>query len=185
MTDMRRLIATMVFLTVTVVGINLFSATPAYACSCTGDPFGSVEEADVDLAFIGTVTDERVVLLGLGDTIWTFEVEEVLVGEIGPTVRVRAPSDSAACGLWAYEGKKMAVIAYKQGRLWTTDACSTGHPVQALGFGEAHPPDPTITATPKYSNSEVASLAAVVTAIGATAGLSVFGLRRLRTKRAD
>lgn len=178
---MRRLSVTIFVVALIAVSINLTSATPVYACSCGANAFSFFDEADVELAFVGTVSGESK-LFGLDKTLWTFETTEVLVGEIGPTVRLRTPTHSASCGLSAQTGTSMAVIAFKEGRVWATVSCDTGSPAQAAGFGNPHPPDPSIGAGARYNNRELAIFGAAVATVGGVTVLSVLGVRRRRVR---
>ncbi len=180
---MRRVMAAAISILLSAIGITLVSATPASACSCGDNAFEFFDEAEVELAFIGTVTDEAS-LFARSDKIWTFETTEVLVGEAGPTVLVRAPSLSASCALGAQVGDTLAVIAFDQGGVWNTISCDTGSPAQAAGFGDPQPPNASIGPGRSYANREVAFFGGGLAVIGSVIGVKIRSRSRKRSRQA-
>ncbi len=107
---------------VLVVGSTIASgAKPAYACSCSGDPIQAAEAGGLpDLVFTGSVSDSgpsnataewsRPPQPGLA---LLFEVEEVRLGEVGPTVVVHTPggpANSGNCSIGAVAGLQLVAV---------------------------------------------------------------------------
>ena len=90
-------------------------------------------------AFVGTVT-EALPVGGVGDRIVHFEVETVLAGEVPTEVDVTTANNSAACGIEAAVGSRMAVFASDNGGILSASLCSVADPevaIAALGPGTA------------------------------------------------
>ena len=134
----------------TFLVVSLFGfAGPANACSCAMvDPDQMLEFGPV--AFVGTVTAGPD-LVGSGDSaVFTFEVETVLAGEVPALVDVTTAANSAACGLEAAPGTRMAIFAVDEGNgVLSSGLCSTTDAdlaIKALGPGTppGEPGTPTV-----------------------------------------
>ena len=132
--------------------VSLFGFTgPAHACSCAMvDPAQMLEFGPV--AFVGTVTAGPA-LVGAGESaVFTFEVETVLAGEVPALVEVTTAASSAACGLEAALGTRMAIFAVDEGNgVLSSGLCSTTDAdlaIKALGPGTPPGEAGTPTADP-------------------------------------
>lgn len=145
-------------------------AGPAYGCSCAMlEPAQLLEFSPV--AFVGTITGAvPVVQNDMGDAhAISFEVDTVLAGQVPAVVEVVTAGNSAACGIDAVVGTRLAVFAADDGGQLTSNMCSTADPdsaINALGPGTA----PT-------GESQVADAASLDwQALGlATGGLAIVG----------
>lgn len=105
-----------------VVGSTIAtSAKPAHACSCLGDPIQAAETVGLpDLVFTGSVSDSgpsnvtaewsRPPQPGLA---LLFEVEEVRLGKVGPTVVVHTPggpANNGNCSIGAVVGLQLVTV---------------------------------------------------------------------------
>ena len=119
--------------------VSLFGfAGPASACSCAlVDPDQMLEFGPV--AFVGTVTGGPALVGAGGSAVFTFDVETVLAGEVPALVEVTTAANSAACGLEAALGTRMAIFAVDEGNgVFSSNLCSTTDAdlaIQALGPG--------------------------------------------------
>lgn len=86
------------FLLVVMIAVIFLaaSAAPAQACSCGGssDLGQGIERSEA--AFVGKLVDKRGA--GGGESIYVFEVEEWVKGDLGEVIEVRSASHGAACG---------------------------------------------------------------------------------------
>jgi hypothetical protein len=134
--SMRRVLP-LVLLLVAFFGV----AGPAYGCSCAMlEPVQLLEFSPV--AFVGTVTGAvPVVQRDMGDAhAISFEVDTVLAGQVPAEVEVVTAGNSAACGIDAVVGTRLAVFAADDGGQLTSNMCSTADPdaaINALGPGTA------------------------------------------------
>lgn len=116
-------------------------AGPAYGCSCAMlEPAELLEFSPV--AFVGTITGAvPVVQRNMGDAhAISFEVDTVLAGQVPTQVEVVTAGNSAACGIDAVVGTRLAVFAADDGDQLTSNVCSTADPdtaIKALGPGTA------------------------------------------------
>ncbi|MBU1493877.1 MAG: hypothetical protein KJ956_07915 [Actinobacteria bacterium] len=100
-------------------------ATPAWACSCARiDPAQGL--ADFPAAFVGTFIAKE----SSNDlqAVYTFEVEQWVKGDLGPTVEVRAPSQGSACGYEFAPGQRMASFLRVEDGIPTGGLCQTMDP---------------------------------------------------------
>jgi hypothetical protein len=144
----RRALARCVLLVFLAVPAVVSAAQPCAACSCAPR---SPERAfrDADAAFVGSVVDQQAI--DPTTTVQTFEVRSLFKGPLGPTVNVIAPIGSgggSTCGV-LYGPGEVAVILYRDGDGWTTDACSriTVEQLRRLAAPPTHP-SPSPVATP-------------------------------------
>jgi len=116
-------------------------AGPAYGCSCAMlEPAQLLEFGPV--AFVGTITGAvPVAQKDMGDAhAISFEVDTVLAGQVPVDVEVVTAGNSAACGIDAVVGTRLAVFAADDGSQLTSNMCSTADPdsaINALGPGTA------------------------------------------------
>jgi hypothetical protein len=131
---MRRVLPLVVLL-VAFVGFT----GPAYGCSCAmREPAQLLEFNPV--AFVGTITGAvPVAQRDMGDAhAISFEVDTVLAGQVPSEVEVVTAGNSAACGIDAVVGTRLAVFAADDGGQLTSNVCSTAEPdtaINALGPG--------------------------------------------------
>lgn len=122
-----------------VLVVSLFiQASPARGCSCARlEPNQLLEFAPT--AFVGVVVAIPEVGGGGGSVVYTFEVETVLAGEVPSMVEVTTAGNSAACGLEATLGTRMAVFATDEGDgVLGSGLCSTSDAdlaIEILGPG--------------------------------------------------
>jgi len=114
----------------------LFLASPAHGCSCmVATPEEMLEFGPI--AFVGTIAG--VVPGGVNHTL-TFDVDTVLAGEVPAEVEVVTANNSAACGIDATIGSRIAIFANDDQGFLNSSLCSTTDPVtaiNALGPGTA------------------------------------------------
>lgn len=133
-----------------VLFIALFGFTgPAHACSCAMlEPVQILEFSPV--AFVGTITGAVTVIqkdIGEAHAI-SFEVDTVLAGEVPAEVDVVTAGNSAACGIDAAVGTRLAVFAAEENGQLTSNLCSTTDAdtaINALGPGTEPSPGGTDT----------------------------------------
>jgi len=105
---------------------------PARACSCVQmSPAEALGLADA--AFVGhlaEVADDGTTSDGEGDgsprfaaTLLTFEVEQVVKGDLPATIEVRTPSIGAACGASFAPEKAAAILLLRSEDTWSTNLC--------------------------------------------------------------
>ena len=112
----------------------LFLASPAHGCSCmVGTPEQMLEFGPI--AFVGTMSG---VVPGASNHTLTFDVDTVLAGEVPAQVEVVTANNSAACGIDANVGARMAIFANDDGGFLSSSLCSTTDAdtaIKALGPG--------------------------------------------------
>jgi hypothetical protein len=111
---------------------------PASACSCV-PPDPARDLADVDAAFVGTAVSRRVEergpLRSSGDpAYWTFDVERAVKGELPEKLVVRAPVDSASCGLELRPGERVGLLLELRGGEYESSLCRQVEPDLLIGF---------------------------------------------------
>ena len=121
-----------------VVGVS-----PALACSCAEtDLVRSLPEADG--AFVGTYVDRTEI--GEGRVAFTFEVERVAKGDLGPSAIVRTSAYGASCGLEFYGDRRTGLLLRRaDDGVWESDLCSMVEPTELEAFG-GDGPDPEVAA---------------------------------------
>lgn len=138
------------FVVVALVAITMIWMPQAKACSCApSDPRDVLHASDG--AFIGTYvgrepsdpTDPY------SDHDYIFDTEDVIKGEIGEVVEVRAPENGASCGLEYPPGARAALFLKKEGDLWTSHLCSTVHP-DVLTEAAGPFPEPDAEGPPRF-----------------------------------
>jgi hypothetical protein len=136
-----------------VVGAFFLPAAPAGACSCAMlEPAQMLEFAPT--AFVGTIVGSTPVdNQPMGDHALTFSVETVLAGEVTAEVEVVTANNSAACGIDATVGTRLAVFASPDGGQLTSNLCSVTDAelaIAALGPGTAPASGGTTTASGSF-----------------------------------
>lgn len=156
--------------------VALAPAAPSYACSCAmGGPAQYVRWADT--IFTGTLTgveeappDEDGVVSSMDPTVYTFELDDVLEGDVGQTVEVSSARYGASCGLEGMRaGETYIVFASDRRRGLEANLCGGTQPADDAivdrVFELTGPHDP---AAPAVTEAEV-----VIAAILAFFGLDV------------
>lgn len=134
MTAVRTLLAGLL----AAVGLVLITPSTSYACSCAlGSPQSHARGADA--VFVGTLLDiepppQREIMSSADPNTFTFDVDQVLEGEIGGTVEVVSARDSATCGWEGAEvGEEYVIFAYEyRGRLSTSSCSGNAEPSEWL-----------------------------------------------------
>ena len=104
-------------------GLVLFTPAAAHACSCVGGDVAAYADR-ADVVFTGTlveVTPPRARLSwSSGDpATYSFDVERVHQGDIGPSTEVRSAVSGASCGLEGMQtGSRYVVFATLDDGLW-------------------------------------------------------------------
>jgi hypothetical protein len=121
-------------LTLMLVAGGLVFVVPGRALACSCAPTPSFEKAvkDADAVFAGVVvsseqTSGQPGFFGstpYGNFVYTFEVDEVVSGDVGPTVEVSSHSSGATCGVRFRERVRYLVFAYESRRGLETFLCS-------------------------------------------------------------
>lgn len=124
---MRRLLLAWVVAGI-VIGVI---ARPAGACSCAGILDVRATVAEVDAAFVGTLT-----AVGPGPrrglSFYTFEVEQVVKGSLPGEVRVESSSSGASCGLEVLQGEPVGLLLGGQPGAWASNLCWQIEPERLL-----------------------------------------------------
>jgi hypothetical protein len=137
-------------LTLVLVAGGLVFVVPggAFACSCAPTPSFDRAVKEADAVFAGAVvssvqTSGQRGFFGstpYGNFVYTFEVEEVVAGGVGPTVEVSAHSSGAACGMRFRERARYIVYAYEGRRGLETFLCSRTERInETVDFGGSAP----------------------------------------------
>ena len=118
------------------------------ACSCVPSPPFEKSVKEADAVFAGAVAsseqvsgvETEVVAPTYGEFVYTFNVDEVVSGEVGATVEVHAYSSSAACGIQFREGDRYVVFAYERRGDLETNLCSRTERInETVTFGGSAP----------------------------------------------
>ena len=131
----RRPLAALASLLLTVLGAVLLIPDCAFACSCAieSNPKERVEFAvsDSEAVFSGEVVDfEKGAdsMFGPTETV-SFRVSEVWKGPQRETLEVSTPTQGSACGYAFKEGQEYLVYAYTGKQGLETDLCSSNKPL--------------------------------------------------------
>ena len=151
----------------------LFLANPAHGCSCmVATPEDMLEFGPI--AFVGTMSG---VVPGGNDHILTFDVDTVLAGEVPAQVEVVTANNSAACGIDANVGTRMAIFANDDQGFFTSNLCSTTDAdlaIKALGPGS-----PPSAATSPPSNFDWQAVGLGTGALVVVGAVWLLGRRRV------
>jgi hypothetical protein len=109
-------------------GLVLLTPTAAQACSCArGD--AATYAAWADVVFTGTLVEttpppDRPIMSSGDPATYSFDVDRVHQGEVGPAAEVRSAVSGASCGLEGMRtGSRYAVFATRDAGLWA-NLCS-------------------------------------------------------------
>lgn len=166
-------------LLVLISGFLAFAGT-AYGCSCmAADPQQMLEFGPT--AFVGTITGAT--SAGQGPVgaqhVLTFEVEAVLAGDVPAQVEILTADNSAACGIDANIGTRMAVFATDEGGQLSSSLCSVTDADAALkALGPGTPPSPGETATSPSSSFDWQAVGLGAGGLAVLAAAWLLGRRR-------
>jgi hypothetical protein len=138
----RRPLAALASLLLTVLGAVFLLPDCASACSCAVPP-GSQKErvefavSDSEAVFSGEVVDfeegaDSTPIFGPIETV-SFRVSEVWKGPQRETLEVSTPTQGSACGYAFKEGQEYLVYAYTGKQGLQTDLCSQNKPLSEAG----------------------------------------------------
>lgn len=136
-------------LTLLLVAGGLVFAVPgrALACSCSPSPPFDKAVKEADVVFAGVVTSSEQTSgqsfpgsSPYGNFVYTFEVDEVVAGDVGRTIEVSSHSSGAACGIRFQEGPRYIAFAYEGRRGLETYSCSRTERInETVDFGGEAP----------------------------------------------
>lgn len=160
--------------------VTLLPASVASACSCA---FQGPEEAlsGASAAFVGELVGREGGTGGFGPPThrWTFAVEAVLAGELGPTVQVDAMEDDGGnCGLGVAPGERVGLLLHPTDAGWSSSSCATYDADELLAAGDPRAPDPALAAEEPPADGGpgwpalAATVAAAVAALAAVAAVA-------------
>ena len=104
-------------------GLVLFTPAAAHACSCVGGDVAAYAER-ADVVFTGTLVEvtpppARLFWSSGDPATYSFDVERVHQGEVGPSTEVRSAVSGASCGLEGMKtGSRYVVFATLDDGLW-------------------------------------------------------------------
>ena len=157
-------------------------AEVAAACSCAA-VVPSHDLGKYDGAFVGTVVSRRVthpnapLLSSTDPALWTFDVEQVVKGDLPNRLVVRTAASGASCGLEVKEGERVGLLLTLERGTYTSGLCSQTDPDVLASIAQ---PDPQPVASTRNDNDwrwwAVGAGAGAVAAIA----LAAAALRRRR-----
>lgn len=112
-------------------GLVLLTPVAAQACSCTGGDVATYAER-ADVVFAGTLLEitpppERLFMSSGDPATYSFDVDRVHKGEVGPSAEVRSAVSGASCGLEGLRtGSRYVVFATLEDGLWASLCGGTG-----------------------------------------------------------
>jgi hypothetical protein len=104
-------------------GLVLFTPVAAHACSCVGGDVAAYADR-ADVVFTGTLMEvtpppARLFWSSGDPATYSFDVERVHLGEVGPSTEVRSAVSGASCGLEGMRtGSRYVVFATLDDGLW-------------------------------------------------------------------
>ena len=108
--------------------VALVAVGDATACTCIAAPAGQMLDS-ADAAFIGRIVETRrapdpgpVVNPGR-ETVYVFEVDHVVKGDLGRRIDVVSPGDTAACGFGLQTDRASGILLHRDGGRWTGGLC--------------------------------------------------------------
>jgi hypothetical protein len=126
------------------------------------------------IAFVGTMSG---VVAGGSDHTLTFDVDTVLAGEVPAQVEVVTANNSAACGIDANVGTRMAIFANDDQGFLTTSLCSTTDADAAINaLGPGTPPSAESSPAANFDWQAVGLGAGALVVVG---GFWLLGRRRV------
>jgi hypothetical protein len=101
---------------------------PASACSCIElDPSTALNEHPA--AFVGTLVDVDgqlgAVFSSDSDTIYRFEVETWVKGDLGPVIEIHSAADGSSCGIEVGVGNRAGILVRVEGGEYHSSLCET------------------------------------------------------------
>ncbi|HUH07965.1 MAG TPA: hypothetical protein VML96_09170 [Egibacteraceae bacterium] len=126
---------------VALLGMHVWTAAPARACSCIDmrDP-SMLQDAlgNSGAAFVGTALAREDAGLGLAR--WIFEVEAVVKGELPERLEVGSAADGVSCGIEMQQGQRGGLLLDKVDGVWQGSLCGQIDAETLLAVGEPSPP---------------------------------------------
>ena len=165
-------------------GVTSLVPSSVAACSCGAIPPEEMLTMS-DAAFAGTVVAMQEGAVppkgAIPQTIYTFDVDGVAAGAVGPEATILAGGDSAGCGMSFGVGERWFVFATSDGSLLTTGLCSGNIPLAA----DDAPPLPVQPPDPDYQPPGAGASVPVPLLVGLGGLLLVGGVSFLAFRRAD
>lgn len=123
---MRRLITLLVMVTLAATA-GVIAPRPARGCSCMEiDPYAALGEFPA--AFVGTLVDidgqQGPIFQSDADTVYRFEVETWVKGDLGEVVDVHSAADGASCGIEVGVGGRLGVFVRVEGGEYHSSLCA-------------------------------------------------------------
>jgi len=120
--------ATLILLVILVSAAGFVAPRPVSACSCAElDPAAAL--ADYPAAFVGKLVDVDgqlgAVFRSDADTIYRFEVETWVKGDLGTLVEVHAAASGASCGIEVGIGNRAGIFLNVDGDQYSSSLCET------------------------------------------------------------
>jgi len=120
--------ATLVLLVLLTSAAGFLAPRPASACSCAElDPTTALGEYPA--AFVGTLVDVDgqlgAVFNSGADTVYRFEVETWVKGDLGPVVEIHSAADGGACGIEVGIGNRAGIMVRVQDGEYHSSLCET------------------------------------------------------------
>jgi len=120
--------ATLVLLVLLTSAAGFVAPRPASACSCAElDPSTALDEYPA--AFVGTLVDVDgqlgAVFSSDADTIYRFEVENWVKGDLGPVVEIHSAANGASCGIEVGVGNRAGIMVRVDGDEYHSSLCET------------------------------------------------------------
>jgi len=120
--------ATLVLLVLLTSAAGFLAPRPASACSCMElDPSTALDEYPA--AFVGTLVDVDgqlgAVFSSDADTIYRFEVETWVKGDLGPVVEIHSAANGASCGIEVGVGNRAGIMVRVDGNEYHSSLCET------------------------------------------------------------
>jgi hypothetical protein len=120
--------ATLILLVLLTSVVGLVAPRPASACSCAElDPTTALDEYPA--AFVGTLVDVDgqlgAVFNSADDTVYRFEVESWVKGDLGRVVDVHSAADGASCGIEVGVGNRAGIMVRVEGGEYHSSLCET------------------------------------------------------------
>ncbi len=120
--------ATLVLLVLLTSAAGFLAPRPAGACSCAElDPYTALSEYPA--ALVGTLVDVDgqlgAVFSSAADTIYRFEVETWVKGDLGHVVEIHSAGDGASCGIEVGVGNRAGIMVRVDGDEYHSSLCET------------------------------------------------------------
>jgi hypothetical protein len=121
-------LATVLLLVILTSVAGLIAPRPASACSCAQlDPAAAL--AEYPAAFVGTLVEIDGQIGAMfdseDDTIYRFQVEEWVKGDLGEIVEIHSAANGASCGIEVGVGNRAGLFVQERGGEFTSSLCET------------------------------------------------------------